>query len=77
MAPIKRGEVIVFLSKIVGGVIPREYIPSIKQGVLEASQSGCLAGYPVTDVEAKLIDGSFHEVDSSDIAFKMAAPPTT
>jgi elongation factor G len=73
MAPAARNAGIVFESKIIGGAIPKEYIPSVKEGVLEAAQSGYLAGYPVTDVEVKLVDGSFHEVDSSDIAFKMAA----
>ena len=73
VSPALKGSGILFESKIIGGAIPREYIPSVKEGVLEASQSGSLAGYPVTDVEVKLVDGSFHEVDSSDIAFKMAA----
>ncbi|MCM8782184.1 MAG: elongation factor G, partial [Candidatus Omnitrophica bacterium] len=56
-----------------GGVIPREYIPAVKEGVYEAARNGVLAGYPVIDVDVVLIDGSFHEVDSSEIAFKMAA----
>ncbi len=73
ISPAKKGEGIVFVNKIIGGVIPKEYISSVKEGVLEAAQNGSLAGYPVTDAEVKLIDGSFHEVDSSDIAFKMAA----
>ncbi len=73
VAPGQKGTGIVFESKIIGGAIPREYIPSVKDGVIEAAQSGYLAGYPVTDVDVKLIDGSFHEVDSSDIAFQMAA----
>lgn len=72
VAPGAKGTGIVFESKIIGGSIPREYIPSVKEGVIEAAQNGCLAGYPVTDVDIKLIDGSFHEVDSSDIAFHMA-----
>ena len=62
-----------FENKIVGGSIPREYIPAVKAGVMEAALSGALAGYPVTDVYVELIDGSFHVVDSSEIAFKMAA----
>jgi elongation factor G len=70
--PGAKGSGIVFESKIIGGAIPKEYIPSVKEGVIEAAQSGCLAGYPVTDVEVKLVDGSFHEVDSSDLAFHMA-----
>ncbi|MDP2913655.1 MAG: elongation factor G [Candidatus Omnitrophota bacterium] len=68
----KKGSGILFESKIIGGAIPREYIPSVKDGVIDAAQNGYLAGYPVTDVEVKLVDGSFHEVDSSDIAFQMA-----
>jgi elongation factor G len=72
VAPAAKGSGILFESKIIGGSIPREYIPSVEEGVREAAQNGCLAGYPVTDVDIKLIDGSFHEVDSSDIAFQMA-----
>jgi len=73
VAPGQKGSGVVFESKIIGGAIPREYIPSVKEGVIEAAQNGYLAGYPVTDIDVKLIDGSFHEVDSSDIAFQMAA----
>ncbi|MBN1526813.1 MAG: elongation factor G, partial [Candidatus Omnitrophica bacterium] len=73
VAPAQKGAGILFESKIIGGAIPREYIPAVKEGVIEASQAGILAGYPVTDVDVKLVDGSFHEVDSSEIAFKMAA----
>ena len=69
----ERGSGITFVSKIVGGVIPREYISGVKEGVLEAAGSGILVGYPVVDVEVALIDGSYHEVDSSEIAFQMAA----
>lgn len=61
-----------FVNKIVGGVIPREYIPAIDKGIKEAMTSGTLAGYPVVDVKVTIIDGSFHEVDSSEIAFKIA-----
>lgn len=66
------GEGFVFVDKIVGGVIPKEFIPSVEKGVREALESGVLAGYPVVDVKVTLIDGSFHPVDSSDIAFKIA-----
>jgi elongation factor G len=61
-----------FVNKIVGGVIPREYIPSIDQGIQEAMESGVLAGYPVVDVKATLTFGSYHDVDSSEMAFKVA-----
>lgn len=71
--PGERGSGIVFENKIVGGSIPREYIPAVEKGIREASESGGLAGYPVVDLKVTLIDGSYHEVDSSDMAFKMAA----
>ncbi len=61
-----------FINKIVGGSIPREYIPSVDHGIQEACESGVLAGYPLVDVRATLVDGSYHEVDSSEIAFKIA-----
>jgi elongation factor G len=61
-----------FVSKIVGGVIPREYIPAVDDGIEEALESGVLAGYPMVDVRATLVDGSYHDVDSSEIAFKLA-----
>ncbi len=67
------GSGIVFEEKITGGAIPREYIPAVEKGVKEAAESGVLGGYPVTDMKIQLIDGSFHEVDSSEMAFKMAA----
>jgi elongation factor G len=66
------GQGFVFEDRIVGGVIPREFIPSVEKGVREALESGVLAGYPVVDVKVTLIDGSYHPVDSSDIAFKIA-----
>jgi elongation factor G len=62
----------IFENKIVGGTIPREYIPSVQRGMVEAMSGGVLAGYPVTRVKASLVDGSYHEVDSSEIAFKIA-----
>jgi elongation factor G len=62
----------VFINKTVGGSIPKEYIKPVEQGVREACRNGVLAGYPVVDVEITVFDGSFHEVDSSEIAFKMA-----
>lgn len=61
-----------FISEIVGGVIPKEFIPAIEKGVKEATNEGVLAGYPVIDVKVRLIDGSYHEVDSSDLAFAIA-----
>ncbi|MBI3315966.1 MAG: elongation factor G, partial [Candidatus Omnitrophica bacterium] len=73
MKPGEPGSGIAFESKIVGGAIPREYIPAVKQGVLESSLTGALAGYPATDIIVELIDGSFHVVDSSELAFKLAA----
>jgi elongation factor G len=73
MEPGERGSGVVFENKIVGGVIPKEYIPAVEKGIKEASESGVLAGYPVVDLKVSLIDGSFHEVDSNEMAFKMAA----
>ena len=72
ISPGERNSGIEFIDKIKGGAIPREFIPAIKEGINESAQTGVIAGYPVTDVEVKLIDGSFHEVDSSELAFKMA-----
>ncbi len=71
--PLERGSGIKFINKIVAAAIPREYIPAVEKGVIEAAESGVLAGYPVTDLQVTLVDGSFHEVDSSEMAFKMAA----
>jgi len=72
MEPGEPGSGIVFENKVVGGVVPKEYIPAVEKGVMEASQQGILGGYPVLDVNVALYDGSFHEVDSSEMAFKVA-----
>lgn len=71
--PKERGKGFEFINKIKGGVIPREFIPAVEKGVKEAMDKGIVAGYPMMDVEATLYDGSFHEVDSSENAFKIAA----
>ncbi len=71
--PAERGKGLVVENKIVGGIIPREYIPAVKKGIQEAVLNGVLGGYPVVDVEVDIVYGSFHEVDSSELAFKMAA----
>jgi elongation factor G len=71
--PGKQGSGITYENDIVGGVIPKEYLPAVEKGVRESAEAGVLAGYPVVDVNVRLIDGSYHEVDSSDMAFKMAA----
>jgi len=73
MEPLAGDNRIVFEDATSQGVIPKQYIPAIEKGVLEAAESGILAGYQVTGVKVTLIDGSFHEVDSSEMAFKMAA----
>ncbi len=70
--PLPRGEGFKFINKIKGGVIPSEFIPAVEKGVLEAMEKGVLLGYPITDIQVTLYDGSYHEVDSSDIAFKIA-----
>jgi len=72
LEPAKAGSGIVFEEVIRGGTIPREYIPAVQKGVMAAAESGVIAGYPVTDIKVTLVDGSFHDVDSSDLAFKMA-----
>jgi len=72
MYPAEPGEGYKFENKIVGGVVPKEYIPSVDKGIQEALNSGVLAGFPVEDVRVELIDGSYHEVDSSEAAFKVA-----
>ncbi|NPV55918.1 MAG: elongation factor G [Anaerolineae bacterium] len=71
--PLERGSGVVFEDKITGGSIPREYIPAVEKGVMEAAETGVLAGYPIADLKVTLVDGSYHEVDSSEMAFKMAA----
>jgi len=70
--PLEKGKGFEFVNKIVGGVIPKEYIPAVEKGIKEAMESGILAGYPVVDVRVTLYDGSYHEVDSSEMAFKIA-----
>ena len=72
MEPNEPGKGYEFENKIVGGVVPKEYIPSIDKGIQEALESGVVAGYPVVDVKVTLTDGSYHEVDSSEAAFKIA-----
>ncbi|MGU9505026.1 elongation factor G, partial [Bacillus paralicheniformis] len=71
--PTEEGEGFSFENAIVGGVVPREYIPAVEQGLKESMENGILAGYPLIDVKAKLYDGSYHDVDSSEAAFKVAA----
>ncbi|GAW94399.1 elongation factor G [Calderihabitans maritimus] len=73
LEPLERGKGFEFVDKIVGGVVPKEYIPAVEAGVREAMENGVIAGYPVVDVRVTLYDGSYHEVDSSEMAFKIAA----
>ncbi len=72
LEPLEQGKGYEFVNKIVGGVIPKEFIPAVDAGIREALTSGVLAGYPVVDIRATLYDGSYHEVDSSEMAFKIA-----
>jgi len=72
LEPLPRGQGFIFENKIVGGVIPKEFIPAVEAGVREAMESGVLAGYPLIDIKATLYDGSYHEVDSSEMAFAVA-----
>jgi len=72
MEPNEYGSGFTFENKIVGGVIPKEYIPAVESGIFEAMETGVLAGFPMEDVKVELIDGSYHEVDSSEMAFKIA-----
>jgi elongation factor G len=71
--PMEPGGGFEFIDKVVGGKIPKEYIPAVRKGLVESLQKGVVAGYPVVDVKVTLLDGSYHEVDSSELAFKMAA----
>ncbi|HXK32034.1 MAG TPA: elongation factor G [Candidatus Paceibacterota bacterium] len=70
--PKERGTGFEFINEIKGGIIPREFIPAVEKGVIEAADKGVIAGYPIVDLSATLFDGSFHEVDSSEMAFKIA-----
>ncbi|WP_026079934.1 elongation factor G [Spirulina subsalsa] len=72
LEPGEAGTGFEFVSKIVGGAIPREYVPAVEQGIKEACETGILAGYPLIDVKVTLVDGSYHDVDSSEMAFKIA-----
>jgi elongation factor G len=72
LEPVERGKGIEFVDKTFGGSIPREYIPAVEKGVREAAESGVISGFPLTDVKVTLTDGSYHEVDSNEMAFKMA-----
>jgi elongation factor G len=71
--PLEPGKGFEFVDKIKGGRVPREYIPAVEKGLRESMESGVLAGYPMVDFRATLFDGSFHEVDSNEMAFKIAA----
>lgn len=72
MEPLERGQGYEFVNGIVGGVVPREYVPAVDKGIKEQMENGVLAGFPVVDVKVTLFDGSYHDVDSSEMAFKMA-----
>src|SRR5574339_1167036 len=72
MEPNEAGKGFEFIDEIKGGVVPREYIPAVEKGLLETLPSGVLAGYPVVDVKVTLFDGSYHDVDSNEMAFKIA-----
>ncbi len=70
--PLEKGKGFEFVDKIFGGAIPRNFIPSVEKGVVQAMSAGAVAGYPIVDIRVKLVDGSYHEVDSSDMAFQIA-----
>lgn len=72
LEPLERGKGFEFVNRLVGGAVPKEFVPAIKSGVKQALDEGVIAGYPVVDVKATVVDGSYHEVDSSELAFKMA-----
>ena len=73
LEPLKRGSGVQFVNQIKGGIMPKQYIPAVAAGIKEAIETGVLAGYPIVDIKATLYDGSYHDVDSSELAFKMAA----
>jgi elongation factor G len=73
VAPNESGKGLLIENKIIGGTVPREFIPAVEKGIIEAMEEGVLAGYPVVDVKVAVVDGSYHEVDSSEMAFKIAA----
>jgi len=72
LEPGERGSGVIFKDEVIGGVIPKEYISAVEKGVLETAETGVLAGYPVTDIKVRLYDGSYHEVDSNEMAFRIA-----
>jgi len=72
VSPLERGKGFVFIDKIFGGAIPKNFIPAVEKGIRQAMEEGVLAGYPIVDIQVVLYDGSYHEVDSSDIAFQIA-----
>jgi elongation factor G len=72
LEPLEPGKGFVFENKIVGGAVPKEYVPAVEKGIVEAMENGVLAGYPVVDMKAAIFDGSYHDVDSSEMAFKIA-----
>jgi elongation factor G len=73
MEPLARGEKFQFQNEVFGGAIPKNFIPAIEKGIIETAQNGYLAGYPVVDFKVTVYDGSYHDVDSSEMAFKLAA----